>query len=114
MSWCRWGSPCDFTLPPGLYKVDVACAENGCPGSSLYIYEGFDNAIHCCACRLQTDDSDFVAKTEDEMLDHIEAHVAAGHHVRQSLRRGASREYVEAYAWLREVQEANAREAQKP
>jgi hypothetical protein len=89
MSWCRWGSPCDFTFPIGVYKADVECAANGCPGSDLYIYEDCDDRFICCGCRFNPDD-EFVAKSVDEMLDHIEAHHLAGHHVRQSLLRGKS------------------------
>ncbi len=108
MSWCRWGSPCDFTFPMGLYKEDVACAEKGCPGSDLYIYES-DAGIECCACRLTGgwEGPDFTAKTPEEMADHIEEHVAAGHHVRQSLRKNATREYHEKYDWLAKIHDEN-------
>lgn len=100
MSWCRWGSPCDFTFPPGLYQVDVDCAKNGCKGSSLYIYEQGDNEFCCCWCILRDDDRDFVGN-EDEMLAHIDEHVAAGHHVRQSLRKGADLTVAEKYRGTR-------------
>ena len=90
MSWIRWGSPCDFTIPIGLYQVDVDCVENGCPGSDLYIYES-DDGFHCCACRFSPgdviDSQDYIAKTAEQMENHIMEHIAAGHHTRQSLRK---------------------------
>ena len=74
VSWCRWGDRCD---------------EHGCPGSDLYIYDASDDGIYCCACRLH-DGDDFVTKTADEMRNHIEEHLLAGHHVSLSLRKSAA------------------------
>lgn len=80
MSWCRWGSPCSFTIPP-----NEGCDLNPCPGSDLYIYESTEGGIVCCACRLKKDDTDFIAQTEEEMERHCRDHVTAGHHVRPGL-----------------------------
>lgn len=89
MSWCRWGSKCTWTTPP--LSDDTGCPEGLCPGSDLYIYEA-DHGLVCCGCRLSEDGDDYVCDTADGMRDHIELHVAAGHHVRASLRHGAKRE----------------------
>lgn len=61
------------------YKVDMACAESGCPGSALYIYESTGDAFEC-ACA-----ADYTCKTEEEMFAHILEHDRAGQHVRRSL-----------------------------
>lgn len=96
MSWVRWGSKCQNTVV--RMTADLACPWEACPGSSLYIYESVLDVFVCCGCSLNArrdsdgDHDDFTCKTRDEMLDHIELHVAAGHHVRPSLRRGASQE----------------------
>lgn len=98
MSWCRFGSPCTGTMP--TFKDDVECTPGGkCPGSDLYIFDSTSGGIECCFCRLFPKD-DFVAQTQEEMIEHIEAHVAAGHHVRPSLRRGAKRELTDDWAKL--------------
>lgn len=80
MSWCRWGSRCQNTVPG--FVADLACTH--CPGSSLYIYDEGDCLV-CCDCLLQTSGGSFTCKTEREMDAHILAHEAAGHHVRRSL-----------------------------
>lgn len=85
MSWVRFASKCTWTIPPNP-RNDV-CPDWMCPGSSVYIYESvYPDGIVCCSCSLMKYE-DFVAQTRDEMLDHIEEHVRAGHHVRPSLRR---------------------------
>ena len=95
MSWCRWGSPCSFSMPQ--YECDTHCAD--CPGSDLYIYEADENQIVCCACRLHPEEEDFISD-EKGMLNHIEEHVVTGHHVRPSLRRNAERVLAEPWKSL--------------
>lgn len=87
MSWTRWGSLCTQTVVP--MDEDLACPPETCPGSDLYIYESTDGFI-CCACPFGDGERDFVAATVDAMQNHIEDHVAAGHHVRPSIRRKRS------------------------
>lgn len=91
MSWCRWGSRCDNTIPQT--KVDAECAAKGCPGSQLYIYESMLDTFVCCGCLLSS--GDFECKTEEEMNAHILEHDAAGHHVRRSLLASARGENFE-------------------
>ena len=86
MSWCRFGSRCWATIP--VLVANVSCKED-CPGSDLYVFEHVSGSFVCDMCLLDSKGRRFEAATEEAMLDHIEQHVAAGHHVRPSLRRGA-------------------------
>jgi hypothetical protein len=88
VSWTRWGSLCTATVVP--MDEDLACPPETCPGSSLYIFESADGGIVCMDCPLIGVDHDFVAPSTDAMWDHLEDHVAAGHHVRPSIRRKRS------------------------
>jgi len=88
------------------YEVDAACVAAGCPGSSLYVYEG--DKFTCCCCALTIvneahgDHGDFKCDTEAEMLAHLLEHDAAGHHVRRSLLEQArGREPALTAAWAR-------------
>ena len=87
MSWCRLASRCSA----------VPCAlGDGCPGSDVYIYEHVDGFFHCCFCRLFPE-ADFRCDTKAEMFAHIAAHVAAGHHVNESLRLRAEAQDVDGF-----------------
>jgi hypothetical protein len=63
--------------------VDLACTP--CPGSSVYVYEHVNGQYVCDWCSLRSDDEDATFPTEDAMVEHLRAHVAAGNHVRRSL-----------------------------
>lgn len=61
MSYCRWG-----------------------PDSDVYVYpagHGNRDLIVCCGCALRGDDDDDVAETPQQMIAHLDRHVAAGHKV---------------------------------
>lgn len=99
MSWCRYNSRCDMTIPQ--YEEDVACAKAGCPGSSLSIYEESDQAIVCHGCNFKG--------TENEMKEHILWHDQQGHHVRRSIlleAQGKKPTLTEAWRELRDLYEA--------
>lgn len=91
MSYVRWGSKCQDTID--AMPEDKACPDETCPGSRLYIYDGEDaagkDAIVCCCCPLAPSDGDypenFCAYNDTEMAEHLEQHIAAGHHTRLSV-----------------------------
>lgn len=100
MSWCRWGSKCQDTVPPTIQ--DDACPRETCPGSALYIFEHCNGTLVCFDCSLSPDGSDFEAgptgakgwdidlesipfATREAMARHLLEHDAVGHHVRRSL-----------------------------
>lgn len=109
MSWCRWGSPCASSMPQ--YECDTKCEK--CPGSDLYIYDcgdGDEVKMCCCSCLFHPKGEDFFAD-ENGMINHIEEHVSAGHHVRPSLRRNADRTMTPPW---REIVEAAQAIEEKP
>jgi hypothetical protein len=53
------------------------------PDSDVYLYLSTDDCFHCCGCgligpRLK---QDFVTVNHNEILKHLEQHIAAGHKV---------------------------------
>lgn len=47
-------------------------------GSSVYVFLCYTGWLECCACRLR-DGNHFVVRETRQMLDHLDAHVDAGH-----------------------------------
>ncbi len=85
MSWVRFGSVCGNAFPPN--ELNDVCPDDKCPGSDLYIFERGENEVECCGCAF----GEYFFGNEEQMLDHIDRHVAAGHHVRRSLLRDPSK-----------------------
>ena len=85
MSWVRLGSKCYQGWP--FRQSPCTAAPGPCPGSDVYVYEG--SRLTCCGCLLTpTDDEarcEFMCDTDAEMIEHLRAHIAAGHHVAVSL-----------------------------
>ena len=83
MSWARFGSPCQYGLPP--HPANDVCPVETCPGSDVYVYERDDTELVCCMCSLSVDqEGDFIGN-EHQMIRHLNRHKEAGHHVRPSL-----------------------------
>lgn len=49
-----------------------------CPGSDVYLYASVYGGFDCCGCKLGTPPA---LETADEVVAHLDAHRAAGHHV---------------------------------
>ncbi len=90
MSWVRFNSVCQNGLPPN--PLNEVCPDDKCPGSDVYIFdigpvEGIEgDMVECCGCAF----GHFMG-TEEQMLDHIDKHLEAGHHIRPSLMRDPSK-----------------------
>ena len=90
MSLCRWGHKCYEGYP--LTVEDRKCAANGCPGSSLYIYEIKDNSYVCCVCPIEK--TDYILNSESELYNHLIEHEKRRHHFPRNLLKKAT-EFLE-------------------
>jgi hypothetical protein len=83
MSWVRKGSRCHQGYP---FREDAGCPPDTCPGSDVYVFENVEGHVECCMCDLAEGAwGRFKAATVPEMVEHLRAHIAAGHHVPVSL-----------------------------
>lgn len=81
MAWIRKGSPC---IQP--HRPEWACGQDPCPGSDVYVFEHTSGGIACCMCDLsESAFGEFRCATATEMVRHLRAHVAAGHHLPSEL-----------------------------
>jgi hypothetical protein len=53
--------------------------------SGVYVFHSTDGLYECCSCWFATQDggSNCYSPTAEGMIEHLRAHVAAGHKVRQ-------------------------------
>jgi hypothetical protein len=64
----------------------VSYARFGADGSDVYVFMAVEGWLECCSCWLQPLvpaglHESFHASSTDEMVTHLRAHTAAGHHV---------------------------------
>lgn len=59
----------------------MSYARFGANGSQVYVFLNTDLMIECCGCRLRAGRERIEFATVEEMIAHLHAHEAAGHHV---------------------------------
>lgn len=50
------------------------------PSSDVFVANADDGRVECCACRLN-DRSTYSTMSKQDMIEHLEDHMAAGHKV---------------------------------
>jgi hypothetical protein len=74
-------------------------------GSDVYVYLDVNGYLCCCGCLL---DRHWEHKTTDEMLGHLDKHIAAGHQVPASCIDGLKAEREENDQWIANHSAKNA------